>query len=239
MTSPNHKHKKTVISLGGSLIIPNGGIDTNFLKNFNEFIRNQLKKDPNQQFFIVVGGGATARQYRDAGRDVVGHELTVDDLDWLGIHATRLNAHLVRTIFRDLAHPSIIRNYHVIRKVVEPVIVASGWKPGWSTDYCAAMICEDYNVDTVINLSNIDVVYDSDPRENPNAKPIHKATWTEFRQIVGNEWVPGMNLPFDPIASRKSQELGLKVVVLKGNNFENLQDYFDGKEFVGTVIEGE
>lgn len=233
------KYKKIVISLGGSLVIPNGGIDTQFLKDFNEFIRKQLQKDPRLQFFIVVGGGATARHYRDAGRDVVGHELTVDDLDWLGIHATRLNAHLIRTIFRDLAHPFILRRYDIIRKAVEPIIVASGWKPGWSTDYCAAMVCEDYHVDTVINLSNIDMAYEKDPKEFPDAKPIHKATWSEFRQIVGDEWVPGMNLPFDPIASRKAQELGLTVVIMKGNNFENIENYFDGKEFVGTVITGE
>ena len=239
MQSVNPKLKKIVISLGGSLVIPNGGIDVNFLSDFNAFIRKQLKKDPTFQFFIVVGGGATARHYRDAGRDVVGHELTVDDLDWLGIHATRLNAHLIRTIFRDLAHPFIIRRYEIIRKVIEPVIIAGGWKPGWSTDFCAAMLCEDYNVDTVINMSNIDMAYDCDPKDNPRALPIRKSTWGEFRKIVGDEWVPGMNLPFDPIASRKAQELNLKVVILKGNNFENLEKYFDGQKFIGTVIEGE
>ena len=236
--TPLKKKKKIVISLGGSLIIPNGGIDTQFLRDFNTFIREQLKKDPSFQFFIVVGGGATARHYRDAGRDVVGHELTVDDLDWLGIHATRLNAHLVRTIFRDLAHPYIIRRYEIIRKAIEPVIIAAGWKPGWSTDFCAAMLCEDYNVDTVINMSNIAKIYDKDPRNNPDAKPIDKITWTNFRKMVGDEWIPGMNVPFDPIASKKSEQLNLKVVFLKGDNLGNLQNYFDEKPFEGTVIEG-
>lgn len=231
-------HKdKIVISLGGSLIVPNGGIDITFLKKFNKFIRNQLKKNPNKQFFIVAGGGATARHYRDAGEEIVGHELTPEDLDWLGIHSSRLNAHLVKTIFRDLAHPYILKHYEIIRKVSEPIIIAGGWKPGWSTDYCAAMVCEDYSVKTVLNMSNIEFVYDSDPRINPNAKPIKKIKWADFRKIVGDKWIPGMNLPFDPIASRKAQELGLNVVILKGNNFENLENYFKGKEFVGTVIE--
>jgi uridylate kinase len=92
-------------------------------------------------------------------------ELTEEDLDWLGIHATRLNAHLVRTIFQDLAHPNIIEHYEYIRKPSEPVIVAAGWKPGWSTDYCASLLCEDYHVRTVINLSNVQQVYDKDPNE--------------------------------------------------------------------------
>lgn len=191
-----------------------------------------------RQFFIVSGGGATARHYRDAGREVVGHELTEDDLDWLGIHATRLNAHLVRTIFRDIAHPYILKHYEIIRKVTEPIVVASGWKPGWSTDYDSAMICEDYNVKTVVNMSNIDMAYDSDPRKNPDAKPIMKITWKDFRKITGDKWIPGMNMPFDPIASKKAEELGFKVVILKGTNLENLENYFAGREFVGTTIEG-
>ena len=132
------------MSIGGSLIVPNGGIDTKFLSKLSSFIREQLANNSNRQFFLVVGGGSTARHYIDAGRQVVKHELSADDLDWLGIHASRLNAHLVRTIFREIAHPYIIKHYEIIRKVVEPVVIASGWKPGWSTDYDAVLLCEDY-----------------------------------------------------------------------------------------------
>lgn len=228
--------ERIVISVGGSLIVPNGGIDTKFLKHFNTFLRDQLANHKNRQFFLVVGGGSTARNYRDAGREVVGHELSRDDLDYLGIHATKLNAHLVRTIFRDVAHPYIIKHYEIIRKVSEPVVVAAGWKPGWSTDYCAVLLCEDYDIRRVINLSNIDQVYDADPRKNEGAKPHDKLTWDEFRKIVGDEWMPGMNAPFDPVAAKKAQQLGISVVVLNGENVENLEECLDGKEFVGTTI---
>jgi len=229
---------KIVISLGGSLIVPNGGINIAFLKRFNDLIRKQLATHKGRQFFIVTGGGATTRHYQDAARTVIEHELEAEDLDWLGIHATRLNAHLIKTIFRDLAHPYILKHYEIIRKVTEPIIIASGWKPGWSTDFCAAMVCEDYNIKTVINLSNIDMAYDKDPKIHADAKSIKRITWNKFRKIVGDEWVPGMNLPFDPIASRKAEELGLKVVILKGSNFGNLENYFALRDFVGTVIEG-
>ena len=229
--------EKVIMSIGGSLIVPNGGIDTDFLKKLNDFIRKQLLDNPQRQFFLEVGGGTTARHYRDAGGAVVGHELSRDDLDWLGIHATRLNAHLVRTIFRDLAHQYIIKNYEIIRKVTEPVVVASGWKPGWSTDYCAVMLCQDYGVSTILNLSNIKQVYDKDPNKDTSAKPIEKISWPEFRKLVGDEWIPGMNAPFDPIASKKAEELGVKVVVMNGKDFDNLEKYFKGEEFVGTTIE--
>jgi len=228
--------KRIVISVGGSLIVPNGGIDTDFLSKFNLFIRNRLAENKNRQFFLVVGGGSLSRHYRDAGREVIGHELTLDDLDWLGIHATKLNAHLVRTIFRDIAHPYIIKHYEIIRRVTEQVVVAAGWKPGWSTDYDAVLLCEDYNVDMVLNLTNIDMVYDKDPKKFKDAKPIKKISWSDFRKIVGDKWVPGVHAPVDPVAAKKAQELGIKVVVLNGRNFENLEKYFKGKEFVGTVI---
>ncbi len=231
--------QKVVLSVGGSLLVPDGGVSVEFLANLNSFIRSELKQNPNLQFFLVVGGGTIARKYRDAGRDVVGHDLSPDDLDWLGIHATKLNAHLVRTVFRDIAHPFVIKHYEIIRKVEENVIVAAGWKPGWSTDFCATMICEDYNVKTVLNLTNIPQVYTADPRKDPSATPIDKITWTEFRKLVGDTWDPGMNMPFDPIASKKAQELGLTVKILKGDDFNNIKRALDGESFFGTVIEGE
>ena len=229
--------EKLVISVGGSLIIPNSGINTSFLSQFNTFVRDLLSIKRNGQFFLVVGGGQTAKHYIDAGQEVVGHTLSPDDLDWLGIHASRLNAHLMRTIFRDLAHPLVLKHYEIIRKVTEPIAVAAGWRPGWSTDYCAVLLCQDYGVPTVINLSNIDQVYDKDPRLHADAKPFDRISWSDFRKLVGNTWTPRMNAPFDPIASKLAQELGIKVVVLNGHNFENLKKYFHGEKFVGTIIE--
>jgi len=228
--------EKFVISVGGSLIVPETGVDTHFLKGLHHFIRKQVDTHPNRQFFLVVGGGTTARNYRDAGRSVVGHELTEEDQDWLGIHATRLNAHLIRTIFQDVAHASIIKDYNIIQKATEPVVVAAGWKPGWSTDYCATLLCGDYGAETVLNLSNITQVCDKDPRHHKDAKPIAHMTWKEMRALVGDDWKPGMHAPFDPIAAKKAEELDIKVAVLSGADFANIENYIEGKTFVGTVI---
>lgn len=228
---------KIVMSIGGSLIVPQTGIDTKFLSDLNSFIRDQLTKNKNRQFFLVAGGGKLARDYRDAGAEVIKHELTVDDLDWLGIHSTRLNAHLLRTIFRDIAHPVILENFETIRKPIEPVVVAAGWKPGHSTDYDAVLICEDYGVKSIINLSNVKTVFDKDPNIHKDAKPIHKISWEDFRKIVGDKWTPGLNAPFDPIAAKKAHKLGVKVAVLLGHDLKNLENYIDDKAFIGTVIE--
>jgi len=229
--------EKIVMSIGGSLIVPNGEIDTKFLIKLNAFVRKQLAKNRNRQFFLVIGGGQLARHYRDAGEEVIKHELTLDDLDWLGVHATRMNAQLLRTIFRDIAHPYLIKHYEIIRKVTEPVVVAAGWKPGWSTDFDAILLCEDYGVTEVINLSNVEKVFDKDPKRYKTAKPIDRISWKDFKKLVGSKWIPGMHAPFDPVAAQKAEELGVKVVVLSGHDFENLESYFNGKKFSGTVIE--
>jgi uridylate kinase len=228
---------KIVMSVGGSLIVPNGGIDSTFLRKLNTFIRKQLAKNKNRQFFLISGGGMTTRHYQAAARDVLEHQLTADDLDWLGIHATRLNGHLLRTIFRDIAHPIIIDDYSLIRKPTESIVIGAGWKPGWSTDYDAVLVCEDYGAKTIINLSNINKICDKDPRKHTDAKSFDKLSWNELKKITGDKWSPGMHVPFDPIAAKRAQELGLKVVLANGNNFENLEKYFKGEKFEGTIIE--
>ena len=224
-----------ILSLGGSLIVPNGGIDTKFLQDFNTFIRTQIAQY-NRRFIIVAGGGATARSYRDAGNEVIG-KVTRDDLDWLGIHATRINAHLIRTIFKDIAYLKIIDQYdRMAPGIKEPVVVAAGWKPGWSTDYCAVLLARMHKAKVLINLSNVDMVYTADTRIDKNARPIERTTWKYFRRLIGSEWTPGMNVPWDPIAAREAQKLGLTVIVLRGTNITNMEKLMTGKKFRGTVI---
>lgn len=229
-----------VLSVGGSVFAPNGKdnrIDIPYLHNFETFIRQQIAKD--RRFFLVCGGGYTARQYRDAAKQAAGRDLTDEDLDWLGIHATRLNAHLFRTIFRDVAYPWILKHFDMVDKNAAnyPLCICGGWKPGWSTDYDAALIANDYHINTVINLSNIDQVYDKDPHKFTDAKPIAKMSWKELTGLVGKDWRPGMNAPFDPIASQLAQKIKLKVVICNGHDFDNLANILDGKKFIGTTIE--
>lgn len=223
-----------VLSLGGALVVPNGHIDTQFLRAFNSFIRHQVS-EKHRRFFITVGGGDIMRQYRDAAKEVR-KEVSDEDLDWLGIHATRLNAQLIRTIFKDIANPKIIKHYEIILKVTEPVAVAAGWKPGWSTDFCAVTLCEDYGITRVINMTNVDRVYTKDPKKFPNATPIDHMSWKEYRIVAGDTWSPGLHVPFDPIASKRAMDLGLTVTIVNGMDLKNLECVLDEKPFVGTTI---
>lgn len=222
-----------VISVGGSLVVPKDGIDYEFLKKFKQLILKHIKRG--WRFVIVVGGGGTARDYQSAARKI--GKLTRDDLDWLGIHSTRLNGHLMRTIFRDVAHSVMLKDpSRPLSKWNKPVLVAGGWKPGWSTDYVATRIAKRLKAKVVVNLSNIDYLYDKDPNKFKDAEPICDITWKEFRRMVGNKWDPGMNAPFDPVASKLAHNSGIDVAILNGKNIKNLDALLSGQRFNGTVI---
>jgi uridylate kinase len=232
------KQKTYIISLGGSLIAPLPGIDWKFLRKFRELIIKEIKKG--RRFVIVTGGGSTCRAYQQAADKVV--RLTKDDRDWLGIHTTRLNAHLIKTIFRKYAHPRINKNPLTKEDLAkhftkgEGIMVAAGWRPGWSTDYVATILAKRLRAKTIINLSNIDYVYNKDPKKYKDAKKIREIGWKEFRNIVGNRWDPGLNAPFDPVASRQAQKLGLEVIIMNGKRLGSLKKYLAGKKFKGTKI---
>ena len=220
-----------IISLGGSLIVPQE-VDAAFLAAFKQLVADEVVRG--HRFIIITGGGKTARRYQHAAAEV--GQLADEDVDWLGIHATRLNAHLIRTILRDLAHPRIVTDPTHNETVTEPVLVAAGWKPGWSTDYVATLLAETYGVRRVANLSNIDYVYDSDPRTNPAAKPREHMAWDELQAIVGERWSPGMNAPFDPIATKMAATLGLTVGIMNGRDLSNVARFLHGQPFIGTTI---
>ena len=226
------KKEIKILSVGGSIIIPKTGFDLDFLNNFRKLIIAKTKEG--YRFIIITGGGHTARMYQAAAKEI--GQLKPDDVDWMGIHATRLNAHFMRTVLRDYAHPVVARDFTHKLNWTEPVLVASGWKPGWTTDYCATKFAELYGSKTVINLSNIDYIYDCDPKTNPNAKKLEEMSWSEIRKIVGDKHIPGANVPFDPIASQEAEKLGLEVSILNGNNLKEVEKALDGKKFVGTVI---
>lgn len=223
-----------IISVGGSLIVPNGGINTDFLIKLNKLIREEVVKG--KRFMLIAGGGKLARQYQEAGSAVIG-KLTKEDLDWLGVHSTHLNGQLLRTIFQDIANPRVIQHYdRKLENWTESLAIGAGWMPGWSTDYDAIILARDHGAKLIINMSNIDYVFDRDPGKFSDAKPLKKITWDEMKELVGDKWLPGHNSPFDPIATKLASTLNLTVVIANGNNIDNIKKIINGEEFIGTVI---
>lgn len=219
-----------VISLGGSVLAP-AAIDTKFLSEFRELI---LRFSKERRFVIICGGGKTARDYMKAAAEVT--TLTNEDLDWLGIHATRLNAQLLRNVFRGVAYQRVIKNPTEKITAKEHVIIAAGWKPGRSTDHIAVLLAKNVGAKKVINITNTSYVYDKDPSKFPDAKPIDSLTWKDFKKLVTQtRWSPGMNAPFDPIAAKEAEKLGLQVAII-GKDLKNLAGFLEGEKFTGTTI---
>ena len=167
-----------VISLGGSLVAP-GEIDLGFLKNLRHALQKYLGA---KRFFILVGGGNVCRVYQNALLEF-GAKNT--DRDWMGINVSRLNAEVIRQLFSGYSFDKIVIDPTKKVKTNKDIIVGAGWKPGWSTDYVSVLSAKMYGVKTIINLTNVDYVYDKNPNNFPDAKPLKEIDWKSFENIVG------------------------------------------------------
>lgn len=230
-----------VLSVGGSIIAPEHP-DTDFLSGFTAMITEWLAEDDSRRLILVAGGGAPARIYQRAYSEAAAKAGVdsaadaADAADWIGIMATRLNAQLLKALFGPLCPNNVVCDPTEDREFSGRILVAAGWKPGFSTDNDAVLLAEKYGAKTVVNLSNIEKVYTDDPRKNPDARPIDAISWQDFRKMVGDDWTPGKNTPFDPIASKKAEACGLSVICASGKDIGNIRSILDGKDFIGTKI---
>ena len=218
--------ERIILSLGGSLIVPEK-IDTKFLKRFREFILARPEK-----FVIVCGGGKIARDYMESAKKLI--ETHDQELDWLGIKTTQINAELVRCIFGKHAYKEILSEpCEEIIKSRKKVLIVSGWKPGFSSDYDAVLYAKLFN-SSIINLTNIDHVYDKDPRKSSKARKIKNLTWRDYLSMIDTHWKAGKNSPFDPVASKAAKDR--KVYIINGKRLMELEKILDGKTFNGTLL---
>ena len=222
--------KTIVMSLGGSVIVPDK-IDVSFLKKFKKTIGKYTSKG--YKFVIICGGGKIARDYQKAASQI--SRQSNDYLDWLGIHATKMNAWLMKAVFGKDAEKLIVDDPRKKVSFTRNILIAGGWKPGWSTDYDAILLAKNLGVKTIINMSNIDYLYDKDPKKYNNAKKIKNISWKRYRKISGSKWKAGLNAPFDPVAAKEAEKSGLRVFII-GKDLKNFEKLLDGKSFKGTII---
>ncbi len=223
--------KTIVVALGGSIVHPDT-IDTEYLKSFKKFVEKFIKTGT--RFVIVVGGGRLARNFQKAAHEV--SPLADEDKDWIGIHSTRLHGHLLRTIFRLVADPVVFDHRGKIKKLKYPVTIASGWRPGWSTDFVAAAIAKDFRIPEYVVAGKPSHVFSKDPSLHKGATPFDAIGWREYRKLIPKKWKPGAHSPVDPVAAKLSNTSGLKAIIVNGKDLKNFEKLLRGKEFKGTVI---
>lgn len=228
----NYRFGKTIImSLGGSIVYPKD-IDLLFLKHFKKLVEDEVKRG--KRFVIVIGGGHLARIFQQAAESLC--SVTDEDKDWIGIHATRLNAQLMRTVFKEMADPVVFDKRGKMKKLTHPVTIASGWHPGWSTDFVATAIAKDLKAAEYLEVGKPAYVYDKDPSAYPDAKPFEIMTWKEYRRLVPKKWVPGSHAPVDTVAAKLSASSGITSIIINGRDLKNFKNLLTGEKFQGTII---
>ena len=224
--------KKFVISFGGSVICPDD-IDVELLKKFSIFMKRGVKSG--SKFIIIAGGGNTARKYQKAAFEI--GKASTEDRDWLGIQSTKLNALLLKSLFKNEVHPLLFDERFKIKSFGQyPIIIGCGWKPGWSTDFVTTQIAIDFKIKPVILLGKPDYVYTSNPDKDKSAKPIKRMSWKDYFKLIPKKWSPGLHAPVDPIAAKLAQKEKVSVIVASGKDFQNLKNILTSKKFKGTLI---
>ena len=224
-----------VLKLGGSLVVPKE-IDTKYLRSFISIIKKHINK--NKRFVVIVGGGYTNRWYRDKAKKM--GVRNANDLHWIGIAATRLNAELIRILFGKFAHSVIYWDLSKKINWKEKVLVSAGYKPGCSTDQDAVLIAKKFKTKIIIKLTNVDYVYTRDPKKFKNAKIIKNIYWKDYLKIFGNSKThrPGQHIPFDAIAAANSKKNNMEAYCVGGKNLKNLDNLLSGRPWHGTKIHG-
>lgn len=215
---------KIVISLGGSLISLN---EPDYIKKVADLIK---KASNDFEVYVVVGGGKLARNYINIARKFCRDE---SYLDKIGILATRMNAMLLNSFFRK----DVPETVEEAIKMETPVIMG-GTTPGHSTDAVSAMVAKRANANLIIIATDVDGVYDKDPKKYKDAKKFDRIGIQELKKISGNEWnKAGESSVIDAIACRIIEEEKIPTFVLNGKNLKELENAIYGKKFNGTVVE--
>lgn len=226
--------KTCVFSIGGSILCPDGP-STDFIDKLCAVLREVLAGDT--RIALIVGGGSIAREFQKVLR-VLHPNCSSVGLDYVGIEATRLNANLLAANL-GLSLP-VPRSPEALVKSGGRCMVMGGWKPGFSTDMVALCVAELLGVPMLCNLTNVDKVYDKDPRKHPDAKAFGTMNWNEYCTLFSlDAWEPGMNAPFDPVAAQRARDLSMKVCIANAQDPGIIKNIVDGNinnDTVGTVI---
>lgn len=224
-----------VVSIGGSVLLT-GDDDRAYLARLAALLARLGRRFP---LAVTSGGGRTARDYISLGRSL---GLTEVELDELGIEVTRLHARLLAARIGPPcpARPptSVAEAVHELRRA-SPVVLG-GTEPGHTTDGVAALLAVRLRAARVVNATDVDGVYDRDPRTDRRARRLERLAWPEFRALVaaGASGAAGQNFLFDRLGAETLARSGIPLWVVQGRDLANLEAAIAGRRFVGSRVEG-
>lgn len=213
-----------VVSLGGSIFSTSGD---KHLVNFIEKIRTE------ESYAIVVGGGPIAREEISRLRNLGAKEYY---LDMMGIQATRLNAAMISLALGNLMDvPKSIDEAVRQMKVYDRVIMG-GTEPGHTTDAVSLLLAEALNRDTVVNITDVDFLYDRDPKL-PGAKKIDKISYSSTIDLITSEKRgAGANFPLDILSLNIARRSNITFKIVSFKDMKNVFNAISGRKFKGTTV---
>ncbi|HNX46937.1 MAG TPA: UMP kinase [Methanomassiliicoccales archaeon] len=223
---------KIVVSLGGSVIVPDDNDDA-FLKRFSEMISSLCDR---YQIYLVCGGGKIARYYIKVGRSL---GLTEYDLDEMGILSTRINAALVAYSLGDISVgkvPTDILEAHRLEKKGK-VVVMGGTVPGHTTDAVSAMLAKEVKAVRIINGTSVDAAYTADPKKDPHAERLSKITHQQLYELVNvGMHGAGPSNVFDRLGAQIARDGHISISIVDGRDIEEMRAAIEGRPIKGTVV---
>lgn len=226
--------KTMVISLGGSLIVPEK-VDFNFLNNFRTTLRKHYK---NWRFVIVCGGGSIARKYINLLKKDNASE---KDLSMAGIRVTRMNALVMMKLFGKEANDFIPMNMHEVKSNLHKnnVVICGAlrYSPKSTSDGTAAKLA-NYLGAEFINMTNVKGLYTANPLTHKNAKFIPHESWKAFDKRANSmKYHSGQHFVLDQKAATMIKQDKIKTYII-GEDLANLDKILKGNKFIGTLISG-
>jgi uridylate kinase len=220
--------ENVVISLGGSVLLADD-VQSSFYDELKKLLLSQKDK----KIFVVVGGGPPARNYITRARTLNISEYLLDSI---GIAVTRVNALFLASQLQD----NIYTIPHSVQEAVQSnqqIVVMGGTTPGHSTDFVGAELASKLNADLFMIATNVDGVFDKDPRKFDDATLLSLISAQELLKKYGSAWnAAGSNMVVDGPALQKIHDEHINTVVINGSNINTIQKVLDGKSFHGTTI---
>jgi len=220
--------KRIVIKLSGSVFAMD---NTKALKDYASFL---VKISKICQPVIIAGGGKIARHYISHARTSGADESTLDEL---GIEVSRLNAKLLIYALKNKAYPHPPTNLQEVKHAVDSglIVISGGLHPGQSTNATAALIAEKVHASEFLNTTDVDGIYDSDPRKNKKAKKFKRIELKNLRKLlVHEESIAGGYDLMDIVALKVIERSKIKTRILK-SDIKKIEKAIKGNS-IGTEI---
>lgn len=228
------KKEVIVLSLGGSLIIPEK-INKRYLDTFKKVILRLNKK---YKFVIVCGGGSIARDYIEGLKDTE-NKFKLQSL--MGIASTRLNARFMTYFFGKDAPKGIPHDMvtvkHLLKRNDNVFCGALRYAKDQTSDSTSAKLANYLNT-IFVNLTNVKGLHDKNPQKYKNARFIPEISWEEFEKMANaSKFTPGQHFVLDQTAAKiiKKEKIPTYIV---GKNIKQLENLLSQKPFIGTQIKG-